>query len=227
MKYMAVLALGAMTAVPAMAQIAPAQTAPAQGAAATASASPTVGATIYDSAGVAIGQVTSVTADAAVVNTGTAQVALPLTSIGKGPSGPSIAMTKAALDAAAAAQQQQAKGALQSRLVAGTQVKGRDAQNVIGTIKSSDAANVVVTASNGRDVQLPVSGFSAAPDGSIIIGLTAEQFNAAAGTGATASTGTTAPGATAATGTTAAAGADTASTTTTTKTTSTTKKKTR
>jgi hypothetical protein len=224
---MAVLALGAMTAVPAMAQTAPAQTAPAQGAAATASASPTVGATIYDSAGVAIGQVTSVTADAAVVNTGTAQVALPLTSIGKGPSGPSIAMTKAALDAAAAAQQQQAKGALQSRLVAGTQVKGRDAQNVIGTIKSSDAANVVVTASNGRDVQLPVSGFSAAPDGSIIIGLTAEQFNAAAGTGATASTGTTAPGATAATGTTAAAGADTASTTTTTKTTSTTKKKTR
>ena len=186
MKYMAVLALGAMTAVPAMAQTAPAQTAPAQGAAATASAGPTVGATIYDSAGVAIGQVTSVTADAAVVNTGTAQVALPLTSIGKGPSGPSIAMTKAALDAAAAAQQQQAKGALQSRLVAGTQVKGRDAQNVIGTIKSSDAANVVVTASNGRDVQLPVSGFSAAPDGSIIIGLTAEQFNAAAGTGATA-----------------------------------------
>ncbi|MBB4154017.1 hypothetical protein GGQ80_001927 [Sphingomonas jinjuensis] len=223
MKYMAVLALGAMTAVPAMAQTAPAQTAPAT----TASAAPTVGATIYDSAGVAIGQVTSVTADAAVVNTGTAQVALPLTSIGKGPSGPSIAMTKAALDAAAAAQQQQAKGALQSRLVAGTQVKGRNAQNVIGTIKSADAANVIVTASNGRDVQLPVSGFSAAPDGSIIIGLTAEQFNAAAGTGATASTGATAPGATAATDTTAAAGADTASTTTTTKTTSTTKKKTR
>ena len=169
---MPLLAIGLLAAAPAFAQTAP-TTAPA----AAASANVAAGATVYDTSGGTVGTVASVNGDVAVIDTGTHKAAVPMTSIGKGAKGPTMAMTKAQLDAAAAQQQQQAQAQLQQSLVAGAQVKSLNGTAVVGTIKSADAQFVTLTTPKG-EVKLPANGFSMGPNG-LIVGLTADQFDAA------------------------------------------------
>lgn len=161
-----------LTPVAAFAQTAPA--APAAGA--PAAATPTPGAAIYDSAGVQIGTIESVTPQGAVVATGSAKVTLPLTAIGTGTKGLSIAMTKAQVDAAAAQAQAQAASAVKAQLVPGATVYGAGGTQV-GTIKAADAQFVTLTTAKG-EVKLPVAGFGAGPNG-VVIGMTAAQLDAA------------------------------------------------
>lgn len=183
------LTIGSLMMVPAAALAQQAQTAPAApaaGATATASATataPTVGTTIYDSAGVALGTVASITPQAIVINTGSAQVPVPPASVGKTDKGFAMAMTKADLDAAVASSQAQAKAAVQAKLTPGTSVSGLNGAT-LGTIKAADAQFVTMTAAKG-DVKLPIAGFSADASGKIVAGITAEQL-AAATAGATA-----------------------------------------
>lgn len=151
--------------------------APAATAAPATGANVAAGATIYDTAGGTVGTVASVSGGVAVIDTGTHKAGVPLTSIGTGAKGPTMAMTKAQLDAAAAQQQTQAQAQLQASLVPGAQVRGLEGTNVLGTIKSADAQFVTLTTAKG-DVKLPASGFSMGPNG-LIVGLTAAQFNAA------------------------------------------------
>lgn len=181
-----------LTTAAAQAQTAP-STAPAAGAQASAGAAPTAGATVYGSDGQPLGTVDSVTGSAVVLNTGTAKVAVPPTSIGKGAKGLTMAMTKQQLDAAQAQQQQQTAAAVQSKLTPGTTVLGLNGAQA-GTIKAADAQYVTLTvSSNGRDAKLPVSGFSANAQGQVVIGMTAEQLTTATGgaAGGTAATTTT------------------------------------
>ena len=184
------LTIGSLMMVPAAALAQQAQTAPAApaaGATATASATataPTVGTTIYDSAGVALGTVASITPQAIVINTGSAQVPVPPASVGKTDKGFAMAMTKADLDAAVASSQAQAKAAVQAKLTPGTSVSGLNGAT-LGTIKAADAQFVTMTTAKG-DVKLPIAGFSADASGKIVAGITAEQL-AAATAGATAS----------------------------------------
>lgn len=183
------LTIGSLMMVPAAALAQQAQTAPAApaaGATATASATataPTVGTTIYDSAGVALGTVASITPQAIVINTGSAQVPVPPASVGKTDKGFAMAMTKADLDAAVASSQAQAKAAVQAKLTPGTSVSGLNGAT-LGTIKAADAQFVTMTTAKG-DVKLPIAGFSADASGKIVAGITAEQL-AAATAGATA-----------------------------------------
>ena len=172
------LTIGSLMMVPAAALAQQAQ--PAAPAGATA---PTVGATIYDSAGVALGTVASITPQAVILNTGTAQVPVPPTSIGKTDKGFAMAMTKADLDAAVASSQAQAQQAVKAKLTPGTAVSGLNGAN-LGTIKSADAQFVTVTTAKG-DVKLPITGFTADASGKVIVGITADQL-AAATAGATA-----------------------------------------
>lgn len=224
-------------ATPAGAQTQP--TAPATGAqpqagAPTAAATPTVGATVYDSAGAAVGTIDQVTPQAVVVNVDSAKVSLPPTSIGSGPQGLRIAITRAEVVAAAQQAQAGAQQQVQSRLTPGTTVRGTGGA-VVGTVKSADAQNVTLTTPRG-DVQLPVSGFGMGPSGPVI-GMTSAQLDAAmtqagAGQAAAGSAATSGTEADAATGTTAGTGtasADTpaASGTTSTETKSTTAKQTK
>ena len=58
---------------------------------------------VYDSAGAEIGKIDSATATNAVVSTGKARVAIPLSSFAKGEKGLVIGMTKAEFEAAASA----------------------------------------------------------------------------------------------------------------------------
>ena len=179
------LTIGSLMMVPAaalaqQAQPAPGTTAPG---AATTAAAPTVGATIYDSAGVVLGTVASITTQAVILNTGTAQVPVPPASIGNIAKGFAMAMTKADLDAAVASSQAQAQAAVKAKLVPGTAVSGMQGA-ALGTIKSADAQFVTLTTSKG-DVKLPIAGFSADATGKVIVGITAEQLEAATAGAAT------------------------------------------
>jgi len=174
------LTIGSLMMVPAAALAQQAQPAPGAAATATGSATataPTVGATIYDSAGVALGTVASITPQAVILNTGTAQVPVPPASIGKTDKGFAMAMTKADLDAAVASSQAQAQAAVKSKLTPGTAVTGLNGAT-LGTIKSADAQFVTLTTAKG-DVKLPIAGFSADASGKIIVGITADQLAAA------------------------------------------------
>ena len=156
-----------------------AQTAPA-----TAKAPATaVGATVYDTAGGVVGTVSSVSPDAVVISTGAHDVAVPPASVGAGAKGPTMAMTKTQLDAAFVQQQDQAAVAMKAQMVPGAAVYGVGGTTQVGTIKAADAQYITLTATKGGEAKLPISGFSTGPNG-LIIGMTADQFNAALGTAA-------------------------------------------
>jgi preprotein translocase subunit YajC len=189
-----------------------AQTAPAAGATATAGASVAAGATVYDTAGGVVGTVASTDGTNAVIDTGTVKAAVPVTSLGAGAKGPTLAMTKAQLDAAAGQQQAQASANFASKLVPGAAVYGTGGAQ-LGTIKSVDASGVTLTTSAG-DAKLPTNGFGPGPQG-VTIGMTQAQLTAAitaAGGGAAASSTTSATATT--TGTAAANTTTTEKTTT-------------
>lgn len=185
------LTIGTMMLMPAaaVAQQAPAAGTTAQAGASATATTPTVGTTIYDSAGVALGTVASITPQAIVLNTGTAQVPVPPTSVGKTDKGFAMAMTKAQLDAAVASSQAQAQAAVKAKLVPGTAVSGLGGA-ALGTIKSADAQFVTLTTTKG-EVKLPINGFSADASGKVIVGITADQL-AAATAGASAGAATSA-----------------------------------
>lgn len=155
----------------------PAPAAPATAAAAPAAgAAPTVGATIYDAQGGTVGTVASTDGTNAVVDTGTVKAAIPLSSFGKGPNGPVLAMTKAELEAAAGQGAAQAAQSFQSQLTTGATVYGV-AGTSLGTIKAVEAEFVTLTTAKG-DARLPIGSFGPGPKG-VTIGMTAAQLDAA------------------------------------------------
>ncbi|WP_185209923.1 hypothetical protein [Sphingomonas sp. NBWT7] len=174
------LAAHAQTAAPAPTTAPAAQTAPAAGTApaATASAAPTVGATIYDAQGGVVGTIASTDGTSAVVDTGANKAAVPLTSFGTSPKGPTLGMTKAELDAAAGQATAQATADFKSKLVAGTTVYGTGGAS-LGTIKTVDAQFVTLTTPKG-DAKIPVGSFGPGAQG-VTIGMTAAQLQAAMG----------------------------------------------
>lgn len=182
--------LAAVAAAALSPSLASAQTAPATTPAAGAQASATVaaGATVYDTSGGVVGTIASTDGTNAVIDTGTNKAAVPLTSLGKGAQGPVLAMTKAQLDAAAGAQQQQASAAFRSQLVTGASVYGTGGTK-LGTIKAVDASMVTLTTDKG-DAKLPVAGFGPGPQG-VTIGMTAAQLSAAMGAAPSSDVATT------------------------------------
>lgn len=183
-RYEILAAVAAAALIPAVAaaQTAP-TTAPAAGAQASTTATVTTGATVYDTSGGVVGTIASTDGTNAVIDTGTNKAAIPLTSLGKGANGPVLAMTKAQLDAAAGAQQQQASAAFRAQLVTGASVYGSGGTK-LGTIKAIDATNVTLTTDKG-DAKLPITGFGPGPQG-VTIGMTAAQLSAAMGNAAPA-----------------------------------------
>lgn len=165
-------ATGAMLATPAFAQTTPA--APA-GTAAPASTGVTAGATVYDAQGAVVGTIAAINGTNAVVDTGTVKAALAISSFGTSPKGPTLGLTKAHLEAAAA-QAGPGSAEFKAKLVPGAIVYGAGGTQV-GTIKDADAQFVTVTTAKG-DARLPITGFAPGTNG-ITIGLTAEQLAAA------------------------------------------------
>lgn len=178
----AFLMLAAATPLAANAQTTPAPAAApaAQGAAAPAAAAsaPTVGATIVDTQGATVGTIASTDGTNAVVDTGTVKAAVPLSSFGTSPKGPTLAMTKAELEAAAGQGAAQAAADFQAKLTTGAMVYGAGGTS-LGTIKAVDGEFITVTTPKG-DARLPKGSFGPGPQG-VTVGMTAAQLEAAMG----------------------------------------------
>ena len=172
MNYRVALTLSALMIAPVAAQAQTTTPAPA-----AASATPAVGATVTGSDNAVIGTVKAVTPQAIVIDTGTNQVPVPPTSVGKDAKGPGwhMAMTKAQLDQAADQQKAQIAAAVQAAAVPGAQVHGRSGQSVLGTVKTADTQFITITTTKG-DAKLPVAAFSMGPTG-LTLGYTQEQFD--------------------------------------------------
>ena len=165
------------------AQTAP-EAAPAPAPAAGTSAAPVTGtapapgAVVYDMQGGTVGTIASVDGTNAVVDTGTVKAAIPLASLGTSPKGPTLAMTKAQLEAAASQTAAEASANFQSKLTVGAAVFGSGGTQ-LGTIKASDAQFVTITTAKG-DAKLPIGSFGPGPKG-VTIGMTAAELDAAMG----------------------------------------------
>jgi len=131
-----------------------AATAPSTGASAGDSGI-VVGATVYGSDGEPAGMIEQVDGANVVVNTGTMNATLPATVFGAGESGPTIGWTKAELEAAIAAETQQATAALDTKLVAGASLYSVDGV-AVGTISEvKPDGMVVVDHTTAGPIQLP------------------------------------------------------------------------
>lgn len=135
------------------------------------------GATVYDPAGGVVGTIESVVGDIVVVSTGSNKVSLAKNVFGTGPKGPIVATTKAQLDAAAAQAAGNAAVALKTKLVPGAPIHGASG-SVVGTVKAVVDKFVDLDTPKGA-VRLPMTAFTVGTAGEIVIGMTAEQFDAA------------------------------------------------
>ena len=141
-------------------------------AAATGAPQVSVGATVSDTSGGQVGTISAVANGTATIDTGTAKAAVPITSFGKGPSGLVLGMTKAQLEAAVAAKAQPAQ------IAVGNTVNGPQG-NSVGTVTAVSGDLVTVQTATTK-VQLPTKAFAQQSPGTLVIGMTAAQLDAAA-----------------------------------------------
>lgn len=134
------------------------------------------GMTVMDTKGGQVGTIDSVTADNAVIATGTHKVALPVSSFGMDAKGPVIAMTKAELDGAAEKAAANAAAALRAQMLPGVAIFGSMGNN-LGTIKTIEGDYLVLTTANG-DARLPVAAIGSGQKG-LMVNMTADALNAA------------------------------------------------
>jgi hypothetical protein len=139
---------------------------------------------------VVLGKVKLADASGVVVTTPTGDVKVPKSAFFVSQTGLSTSFT-AEQFAAAMQQVNQASAAddaaVTAALKTGAEVRGLQGTSVLGTVKSFDAANVVVTTASG-DVALPRSAFNMGANG-LVAAYTADQFAAAVAQ----ATGTAAP----------------------------------
>ena len=148
-------------------------------AAAPAAVEVTQGASVTGNDGNPIGTVGQVTADAAIVNTGTHEIPLPLNAFGKDENGLTLNITKTELDATFAQQMAEAKAALDAAMIAGAAVGTADAQP-LGTIDTVEGDNVVLAlAGADQKVTLGKEMFALDNNGGVIVLATLAQIQQA------------------------------------------------
>ncbi len=148
-------------------------------AAAPAAVEVTQGASVTGNDGNPIGTVGQVTADAAIVNTGSHEIPLPLNAFGKDENGLTLNITKTELDTAFAQQMAEAKAALDAAMVAGAAVGTADSQP-LGTIDTVEGDNVVLAlAGADQKVTLGKEMFALDNNGGVIVLATLAQIQQA------------------------------------------------
>ncbi|PTQ08562.1 hypothetical protein CLG96_15315 [Sphingomonas oleivorans] len=140
------------------------------------SANVTVGASVKDTSGGAVGTIEKVEGNLATLSTGNSKVNLPLTSFGGGPDGLVIAMTKAEVDAAASGAQAKAQADTAAAIAEGAAVNDKTGAP-LGTIEKVEGEFATVATSTAK-VRLPKTAFAKGPSG-LMIGLSAAELDAA------------------------------------------------
>ena len=150
----------------------------------------TVGMHVTDESGAPVGTVTAINGDNVVVKTDKHEAALAKTSFTPASGKLLFGMTQAQLDA----EIEKSLAAADTAIKPGANVKGASGTQV-GTIDSADAEWVTIATDATHKIKIPRSGARGNPDGTVVIGLTAEQVQAelAKAAPAAASATTTAP----------------------------------
>lgn len=141
-----------------------------------------VGATVYGNDGNAIGTIESNDGTNAVINTGKYTAALPLSAFGTSEQGPTLNITKAAIEEQLAAAEEaqkkaiaeaqakakaEAAAALQAALVVGAPVITADSQ-ALGMVDEIAGDNVIIKSEDETLVTLPRNLLAANPDGGLM-----------------------------------------------------------
>ncbi|WP_343808450.1 hypothetical protein [Alteraurantiacibacter aestuarii] len=126
-----------------------------------------VGATVIGNDGNAVGSIISNDGTTVVIDTGMHQVPLGADSFGQGETGPTINITKTALDEMVSAQLAEASAALEAALTVGAPVITYDAQE-LGMIDEIDGSNVIVKAADEQLVTLPLDMLALDANGQIM-----------------------------------------------------------
>lgn len=140
-----------------------------------------VGMQIVDASGASVGTVTAIQGDNIQIKTDKHEALLPKASFtlnnGKLLFGMSEAQLDAKIEAAAAASQK--------AIAAGATVNG-SAGSPVGKIEAVEGANVTITLSSGKKIQVPSTGLRGNADGTVSIGYTGAQLDALASGGSSA-----------------------------------------
>jgi preprotein translocase subunit YajC len=133
-----------------------------------------VGAQVLDANGGAVGTVTALQGDNVVVKTDKHQAALPKTSFAVSDGKVYFGMTQAQLNA----EIEKSTAAAEASVAAGATVRGA-AGTEIGKIESVTDTDVVIVLPSGKKIQIGRTGARGNADGTVTVGLTAEQIDAA------------------------------------------------
>ena len=147
------VALGALVAVPALAQ--------------------SVGMQVVDASGAPVGTVTAVQDDNIQIKTDKHEALLPKTSFTVDGSKLLFGLTQAQLDSKI----EESAAASQKAIVAGATVNGTSG-TAVGKIEAVDNGQVTIALTAGKRLQVPVTGLRGNADGTVTIGYTAEQLEA-------------------------------------------------
>jgi preprotein translocase subunit YajC len=134
------------------------------------------GMQIMDPNGGAVGTVKAVQGDNLVVTTGTHEALLPKASFTANGGKLLFGLTQAQLNA----EIEKSQAASSAAIAAGATVKGLQGTE-IGKIDSVTDSDVVIALPSGKKIQVARNGVRGNPDGTVTVGLTAEQLNAAEG----------------------------------------------
>lgn len=134
------------------------------------------GMQVTDAAGGAVGTVSAVNGDNLVIKTDKHEVALPKSSFTAAEGKLLFGMTQAQLNA----EVEKSLAAAEAAVTAGATVKGLQG-TAIGTIDAADADTVTIKTQSGQLVRVGRSSVRGNPDGSVTVGLTAEQLEAQLG----------------------------------------------
>jgi preprotein translocase subunit YajC len=146
---------------------------PALPAAAQAPAPITVGMQVTDANGGPVGTVTAIQGDNVLVKTDKHEALLAKTSFTPANGKLLFGMTQAQLNA----EIEKGLAAAEASVKAGAAVKGLNGA-AIGMIDTADESSVTITLPSGKKVQLARSSVRGNPDGTVTVGITAEQLEA-------------------------------------------------
>jgi preprotein translocase subunit YajC len=145
-------------------------------------AAQSVGMQVVDTAGAPVGTVTAIKGDNLQVKTDKHDALLPKSSFSVSNGKLLFAMTQAQLDA----EIEKSLSAANASIVAGATVKGTGGTPV-GKIDSIADGKVTIALQSGKKIAVAQDGLRGNPDGTVTIGLSADQLEAQVGSGSAAS----------------------------------------